>query len=299
MTAASRIEALAASCGSSKKTHKFLRMAGEHKMAPAEAEALFERTMQPTLPSYMNTTLSSIANTKESAEIRDALRFAQSLAAFKAALEKHQHLSQYSRSEHWTRFDPAIPVRPVQQPNHRKYTKYRTCKPLDQFCNRRRLCPPTTAYLEYREQATTYPTVPKLTTGTPTLRHSAASTRVRDAKQRDHRIRRDCPFRNFYDPTQELASPTGQQKASPASSSTTKTPSATETPPVSYAHRRLLALKKRKKVAYPLRSHGFQKKPAPLALYSETLTSSEDVIDATPIAESTTSPNGTGESKPV
>ncbi|OQD69543.1 hypothetical protein PENPOL_c002G08136 [Penicillium polonicum] len=104
MTAVSRIEALAASCGSSKKTHTFLRMAGEHKMAPAEAEALFERTMQPTLPSYMNTTLSSIVNTKESAEIRDALRFAQSLAAFKAALEKHQHLSQYSRSEHWTLF---------------------------------------------------------------------------------------------------------------------------------------------------------------------------------------------------
>lgn len=45
---------------------------------------------QPTLPAYMNTTLSSIANPKKSAEVRDALRLAQSLAAFKAALEEHQ-----------------------------------------------------------------------------------------------------------------------------------------------------------------------------------------------------------------
>lgn len=90
MTAASRIEALAASCGSSKKAHAFLRTAGEHKITPAEAEALFERTTQPTLPLYLNTTLSNIANTKEAAEIRDALRFTQSLAVFKTALAEQE-----------------------------------------------------------------------------------------------------------------------------------------------------------------------------------------------------------------
>lgn len=90
MTAASRIEALAASCGNSKKAHAFLRTAGEHKMTPTEAEALFEKTTQPTLPPYLNTTLSNIANIKEAAEIRDALRFTQSLAAFKTALEEQQ-----------------------------------------------------------------------------------------------------------------------------------------------------------------------------------------------------------------
>ena len=90
MTAASRIEALAASCGSSKKAHAFLQTAGEHKITPAEAEALFERTTQPTLPLYLNTTLSNIANTKEAAEIRDALRFTQSLAVFKTALAEQE-----------------------------------------------------------------------------------------------------------------------------------------------------------------------------------------------------------------
>lgn len=90
MTAASRLEALAASCASNKKAHTFLRLAGEHNMTAAEAETLFERTMQPRLPSYMKTTLSSIADAKDGAETRDALRFAQSLAAFKSALEEHQ-----------------------------------------------------------------------------------------------------------------------------------------------------------------------------------------------------------------
>ncbi|KAJ5509511.1 hypothetical protein N7527_011654 [Penicillium freii] len=42
------------------------------------------------VPTYMNTILSNIANTKDGAEIRDALRFTQSLAAFRAALEDHQ-----------------------------------------------------------------------------------------------------------------------------------------------------------------------------------------------------------------
>ena len=38
MTAASRLEAFAASCASSKKAHTFLRLAGEHKMTATEAQ---------------------------------------------------------------------------------------------------------------------------------------------------------------------------------------------------------------------------------------------------------------------
>ncbi|OQD60003.1 hypothetical protein PENPOL_c033G03974 [Penicillium polonicum] len=131
MTAASRIEALAASCGSSKKAHAFLRTVGEHKITPAEAEALFERTTQPTLPPYLNTTLSNIANTKEAAEIRDALRFTQSLAVFKTANGRNYY-------QHDTKLSPTHRHRSVVKlptPALRTRNTYHQTKPRTDICN--------------------------------------------------------------------------------------------------------------------------------------------------------------------
>ncbi|KAJ5400823.1 hypothetical protein N7465_011312 [Penicillium sp. CMV-2018d] len=54
------------------------------------SRVFFEGNMHSELPTYMNTILSNNANNKDGAEIRDALRFAQRLAAFRAALENHQ-----------------------------------------------------------------------------------------------------------------------------------------------------------------------------------------------------------------
>ncbi|CAI7587385.1 unnamed protein product [Penicillium viridicatum] len=55
-----------------------------------QQQGLLRRKYAQRVPTYMNTILSNIANNKDGAEIRDALRFTQSPAAFRAALEDHQ-----------------------------------------------------------------------------------------------------------------------------------------------------------------------------------------------------------------
>ncbi|KOS39092.1 hypothetical protein ACN38_g10079 [Penicillium nordicum] len=70
MTAASRLEALAASCAASKKALTFLRLAGEHNMTDVEAATLFQRTKQPVLPAYMNNTLSMITSDTEAKQLK-------------------------------------------------------------------------------------------------------------------------------------------------------------------------------------------------------------------------------------
>ncbi|KAJ5923000.1 hypothetical protein N7516_010703 [Penicillium verrucosum] len=90
MTAASRLEALAASCAASKKALQFLRLAGQNSMTDTEATTLLQRTKQQMLPTYMNDTLSNIVTEADAAHIRDAIHFAQSLPAFSAAVSSEE-----------------------------------------------------------------------------------------------------------------------------------------------------------------------------------------------------------------
>ncbi|KAJ5824703.1 hypothetical protein N7447_007043 [Penicillium robsamsonii] len=57
-------------------------------MTGSQAATLFDRTTQGRLPGYMNMTLSNIATNSDGAEIRDTLRFAQSLSVFATALDQ-------------------------------------------------------------------------------------------------------------------------------------------------------------------------------------------------------------------
>ncbi|CAI7569943.1 unnamed protein product [Penicillium viridicatum] len=84
---------------------------------------------------------------------------------------------------------------------------------------------------------------------------------------------RECPFRDFYSPGQQKASPAGQQQTSPTGQEkVSPTPfqiPVTKTAPISYARNRLMAVKKRDKVLQP-RSRDFKPKSSPLAQYSES-----------------------------
>ncbi|KAJ5967450.1 hypothetical protein N7501_003698 [Penicillium viridicatum] len=117
---------------------------------------------------------------------------------------------------------------------------------------------------------------------------------------------RECPFRDYHE--------TGGDKVSMTSSK----PPAVQTLPISHAHLGLpgdpkrqvsrprlpttqnppsyayLCLKSRaKQQSHPLPSREFQKPgSSPLALSCVTATDGEDAIDATPISESTISPDG-------
>ncbi|KAJ5922063.1 hypothetical protein N7516_009766 [Penicillium verrucosum] len=90
MTAASRLEALAASCAASKKALQFLRLAGENRMTDTDAATLLQRTTQQILPTYINDKLSSMATETDAAHIRDAIHFAQSLPIFSAAVSSDE-----------------------------------------------------------------------------------------------------------------------------------------------------------------------------------------------------------------
>ncbi|CAI7569932.1 unnamed protein product [Penicillium viridicatum] len=93
---------------------------------------------------------------------------------------------------------------------------------------------------------------------------------------------RECPFRNFYSPGQQKPSPTGQHRAYPTSAQIPVIK------PISYAQKRLIALKKRQKVHQP-RSRDFKPKSSPLAQYSEMSMPRENAVETTPAAESTPS----------